>query len=145
MIGNRFLIMTFYGTIAGILLACFFYFLERILHINLFTFLLNIDFLPLPYSIIYSFPIQFVLHIFISMILIAIIDMLSKRYDHSLLISIIINTIMSFTFFPLLQLAISKPFSPPLILPFSLWLIGHIFYAVLIGVFVNRMNKKKEC
>jgi hypothetical protein len=142
MIGNRLINWFIFGTIAGTLLACFFYWIEKALEIKLYTFLLNIDFLPLPDSIIYSVPVQFVLHLFISVILIAIIDILYERFSHPFLLSVIINTIMSFTFFPLYQMAISKPFFPPFFFPFALWIIGHILYALLIGTLFHIYIKK---
>lgn len=144
MIGNRLINWFIFGTIAGTLLACFFYWIERGLEIKLYTFLLNIDFLPLPDTIIYSVPVQFVMHLFISVILIAIIDILYERFSHPFLLSVIINAIMSFTFFPLYQMAISKPFFPPFFFPFTLWIIGHILYALLIGYLVSYIHKKRS-
>jgi predicted neutral ceramidase superfamily lipid hydrolase len=144
MTGNRLLDWTFYGTIAGTLLACFFYIIEQGFEINLYTFLVNIDFLPLPDYIIYSFLIQFVSHIVISVILIAFVDILSAKFNHPYLISLIINAVMSFTFFPLYHAAVTKPFHPPFILPFTLWFIGHLLFAVLIGYFVSFLHKKRS-
>ncbi|OOE12073.1 hypothetical protein UN64_08105 [Fictibacillus arsenicus] len=144
MTGNRLLDWTFYGTIAGTLLACFFYTIERGFGINLYTFLVNIDFLPLLDYIIYSLLIQFVSHILISVILIALVDILSAAFNHPYLISVIINAFMSFTFFPLYHVAVTKPFHPPFILPFLLWFIGHLLFAVLIGYFVSFLHKKRS-
>ncbi|ANX12138.1 hypothetical protein ABE41_008975 [Fictibacillus arsenicus] len=144
MTGNRLSDWTLFGTIAGALLACFFYAIEQGFEINLYTFLVNIDFLPLPDYIIYSYLIQFISHLVITVILIAVIDILSARFNHPIGISVIINTIMSFTFFPLYQIAVTKPFHPPFILPFTLWFIGHLLFAVLIGYFVSILHKKKE-
>jgi predicted neutral ceramidase superfamily lipid hydrolase len=144
MIGNRLIEWTLYGTIAGTLLACFFYIIEKRFEINLYTFLVNIDFLPLPEFIIYSSFIQFISHLVISVILIAIIDRLSARLRHPIVISVIINTVMSFTFFPLYQIAVTKPFYSPFILPFTLWFIGHLLFAFLIGYFVSFLHKKRS-
>ncbi|MDM5316688.1 hypothetical protein QUF49_11835 [Fictibacillus sp. b24] len=144
MIGNgkRIISWIFYGTVAGILLACFFYITELFFKIKLYTFLLNIDFLPLPDYIIFNEPLQFVLHIFIAIALIACVDLICVVFNHPYLLSLFINIIMSLTFFPLYYIAVSKPFQPPLTMPFFLWLIGHILFAILIGFFVNQMHKK---
>lgn len=144
MTGNRLLEWTFYGTIAGTLLACFLYAIEQGFEINLYTFLVNIDFLPLPDYIIYSFLIQFISHIVISVSLIAFVDILSAKFKHPYFISLIINAVMSFTFFPLYHAAVTKPFLPPFILPFTLWFIGHLLYAVIIGYFVSFLHKKRS-
>ncbi|MET3728884.1 putative outer membrane lipoprotein [Fictibacillus halophilus] len=146
MIGNNIRIFSWilFGTIAGILLACFFYILEVLFEIKLYTFLLNIDFLPLPDSVLYNEPFQFVLHIIIAIFLIAFVDVICKVYSHPYQISLIINGIMSFTFFPLYYLAVEKPFSAPLTLPFLIWLIGHILFAIIIAFFVKRLNKKRS-
>lgn len=144
MIGNgkRLISWILYGTAAGILLACFFYIPEVFLKIKLYTFLLNIDFLPLPDFIIFNEPLQFVLHIFIAIALIACVDMLCKVFYHPFFVSLFINIIMSFTFFPLYSLAESKPFLPPLTVPFFIWLFGHILFSLLIGFFVSLMHNK---
>ncbi|MCM3774993.1 hypothetical protein [Fictibacillus phosphorivorans] len=144
MIGNRLFTWTFYGTIAGTLLACFFYLLEKSFGISLYTFLVNIDFLPLPDSILSSFLIQYLSHIVISVVLIAAVDLFSETYRRPYLISLIINACMSFTFFPLYRLAITKPIQPPLSLPFTLWLIGHFLFAMIIGYFVSVLHKKRS-
>ncbi|MFC0237761.1 hypothetical protein [Fictibacillus phosphorivorans] len=101
MIGNNIRIISWilFGTLAGILLACFFYVPEVLFRLNLYTFLLNIDFLPLPDSVIYNEPFQFVLHIIIAIILIAFVDLFCRIYYYPYQISLIINVIMSFTFF----------------------------------------------
>ncbi len=142
MIGKRIISWIFYGTIAGILLACFFYIPETIFELKLYTFLLNIDFIPLPDYIIFNKSLQFILHIFIAIGLIAIVDLLCDVYNRPYLLSLVINVIMSFTFFPLYDMAVSKPFQPPLTMPFVLWLIGHILFAFLIGFFVSHIHKK---
>jgi len=146
MIGNNIRIISWilFGTIAGILLACFFYIPEVLFGINLYTFLLNIDFLPLPDSVLFNEPFQFVLHIIIAIFLIAFVDVICKVYNHPYQISLIINGIMSFTFFPLYHLAVEKPFSAPLTLPFLIWLIGHILFAIIIAFFVKSLNKKRS-
>ncbi|MBH0172929.1 hypothetical protein IHV09_05140 [Fictibacillus sp. 23RED33] len=146
MIGNNIRIISWilFGSLAGILLACFFYVPEVLFGLNLYTFLLNIDFLPLPDSVIYNEPFQFVLHIIIAIILIAFVDLFCRIYYHPYQISLIINVIMSFTFFPLYHLAVEKPFSAPLTLPFIIWLLGHILFAIIIAYFVTLLNKKRS-
>ncbi|MBN3555074.1 hypothetical protein JYA63_12405 [Fictibacillus nanhaiensis] len=146
MIGNnkRIISWILFGTIAGVLLACFFYMLELLFGMKLYTFLLNIDFLPLPDSIIYNEPFQFFLHIIIAIILIAVVDILCKIYNHPYQISLAINGVMSITFFPLYYLAVEKPFSDSLTLPFLLWLLGHILFAIIIAYFVAQLNKKRS-
>ncbi|MBH0166022.1 hypothetical protein IHV12_13950 [Fictibacillus sp. 7GRE50] len=146
MIGNNIRIISWilFGSLAGILLACFFYVPEVLFGLNLYTFLLNIDFLPLPDSIIYNEPFQFVLHIIIAIILIAFVDLFCRIYSHPYQISLIINVIMSFTFFPLYHLAVEKPFSAPVTLPFIIWLLGHILFAIIIAYFVTLLNKKRS-
>jgi hypothetical protein len=143
MIGRSTLLWTIYGSFAGILLACFFYILEHLFHINLYTFLLNIDFLPLTSSIIYSQLFQFLLHLFISISLLAFTDLLYRKSSKNpYLISIFVNIIFAFTFFPLYSLSIHKPFQPPLLIPFFIWLFGHLLYAFLIGYFVFKIHKR---
>lgn len=146
MIGNNIKIFSWilFGTIAGILLACFFYIPEVFFEIKLYTFLLNIDFLPLPDFVIYNEPFQFVLHIIIAIFLVAFVDLFCKIYKHPYQISLIINGIMSLTFFPLYKLAVIKPFSAPLTIPFFIWLLGHLFFGIIIAYFVTFLNKKKE-
>ncbi|MBY6036240.1 hypothetical protein KUV80_06230 [Fictibacillus nanhaiensis] len=145
MIGNRLYQWVFFGSIAGTLLACFFFILEKVWSIRLYTFLVNIDFLPLPREIIFSAPLQFVLHIVISVILIAFVDrMYQKGYKRPYIVAIMINSIMALTFFPLYNFAVTKPFFPPLLLPFILWFIGHLLYACLIAYYVLKINKKRS-
>jgi hypothetical protein len=144
MIGNRFLLGTLFGTIAGSLLACFFYAIENVTKIRLYSFLVNIDFLPLPSTIINSPSIQFILHIIIAILLVVFADKLCSYYNHPYRISFLSNVLLSFSFFPLYRLAVIKPFTSPLFIPFALWFVGHLIFAVIVGYFVSLMHKKKS-
>lgn len=144
MIGKKFLNWTLYGTIAGVLLACFFYGLEKIYRISLYTFLLNIDFLPLPDYILFHTPFQFILHVIIAIIITAFVDLVCLRFYYPYSLSISINVVMAFTFFPLYQVAVTKPFHPPLTVPFILWITGHLLFSFIIGYFVDLMHIKRS-
>ncbi|MBM7603476.1 putative membrane protein YagU involved in acid resistance [Metabacillus crassostreae] len=135
----------FTGLISGVILGLFLKSSQMITGHKVYTLLLNIDFLynkPLPEMI------EFVLHLLISVIIgivyISICDFKGLvRFKEKFILSLILTAPTFLLYFPLTILAIKNTPSVSNISAISLWVIGHLLYALILPISFKRSNPNK--
>lgn len=137
------LIGSIIGIISGVVLGILFKIIESLSKIKLYTLLLNVDFIPYfhanPMNEVGDFLLHLVVSCLISISYFFIMTYIRKRY---FLAAIIFTFPAILLYFPLSILAIKDVPQISDITAFSIWVIGHIFYAYLLAV-LTKIGLKK--
>ncbi|WP_284141639.1 hypothetical protein [Virgibacillus sp. LDC-1] len=129
------------GLVAGVLLGLFLKGVEAITAINVYTLLLNVDFVPMLNELTMSEGIEFTLHLVVSIVLAVALFWLMKirlwSKSKSMSILLLINVGIGFLLFPLTLLSERTPsiWSGEALL---FWLFGHALYGVILGLFFKK-------
>ena len=134
----------FAGAISGIALGFLLKAIEAITGKLVYTLLLNVDFIPIIGQINWPEWIEFVFHLFISLIIGVIYSIGSSRYfskqrKAQAILAYILTLPTVFLYFPLTYLAI-KP-TPGLwdFTAITYWTLGHVIYAaILFGTYTSK-------
>lgn len=131
------------GIISGIFLGIFLKVIELTTKINVYTLLLNVDYIPIINQVKFPEIIEFLFHLIISVLVaVFLVNFLKVRKWRPLknfYFVIIFSLFISLILFPTTDLSERTPelTSIPALL---YWLLGHILYGVLLGYLVK--NKK---
>lgn len=133
------------GLISGVILGLFLKLSQMITGHKVYTLLLNIDFLynkPLPEMI------EFVLHLLISIIIgivfVSICELKGLvKFKEKFILSLILTSPTFLLYFPLTVLAIKNTPSVSNIPAISLWIIGHLLYALILPINFKKLNPNK--
>ena len=126
------------GLIAGIWLGLFFKAMEVIFGIKVYTLLLNIDYIPILKELTFPEIVEFSLHLVISIALAIVLLYVIARYKWGkrqiIFRTIVICLVIGAFLYP--TTALSER-TPPItsISAILFWLLGHILYALVLGVF----------
>ncbi|WLR43667.1 hypothetical protein LC087_05855 [Bacillus carboniphilus] len=134
------------GLVSGILMGMFLKVLEEKTGEKVYTLLLNIDFIyenPLPELV--EFSLHLLVAIGIGVLLQIIVSMTDKSSFNSILIySFLLTAPTIILFFPLTTIA-NKP-TPEMsdVLALSLWTVGHIIFAFILGLLLHCLYKRNQ-
>ncbi|WP_432355624.1 hypothetical protein [Sporosarcina sp. A2] len=127
-----------YGLISGLILTCLFKWLESVTGEKIYTFLLNVDYIPVIGDI--SFPewIEVVFHLIVSIVVtIGFYLMFQLRTTwkrQSLLICTGVSIVIGIALFPTTALSDHTPeITDGLSLLY--WLLGHAVFGAVLGLF----------
>ncbi|RWZ55171.1 hypothetical protein EQV77_11005 [Halobacillus fulvus] len=125
------------GTISGIVLGVYMWFVELATGKLVYTLLMNVDFIPVIGDIEWPAFIEFLFHMIVSWIIGILFVFTLKHWledtnKNQWLLSIVLTAIASTTYVPLTILAIKE--TPALTdgVAILYWLIGHVLYAVTL-------------
>lgn len=125
------------GTISGVILGLYMWFVEMATGKKIYTLLMNVDFIPLIGSIDWPVYMEWLFHMMISWTIgILYVYLLKQRVTNTRrnqwFLSVILSAMAAMTYMPLTRLAIKE--TPPLTdgVAILYWLIGHILYAITL-------------
>ncbi|MBM7662332.1 phosphoglycerol transferase MdoB-like AlkP superfamily enzyme [Bacillus mesophilus] len=138
---NIFIRGTIAGIISGTILGLFLKAIEQTVGTKVYTLLLNVDYIPYVKDLTLSEPIEFIMHLIISIILGIGLLYLVKRNKWSnreILIRVtIISFVIGILLYPTTALSVRTP-SITSIEAIVFWLIGHIGYGSVLGSLLFR-------
>ena len=127
------------GLISGILMGLLMKLFQLMFHKEVYTLLLNIDFIPYIGTITFSETIEFIFHLLVSILIGIIFAFITERYklvrlSKLFLLSFILTFPTIFLYFPLTILAIKETPSVTDYLAITLWTIAHLFFSLFIPI-----------
>ena len=144
---NRSIFLAIYiGLMNGILLGLILKFIERFTGVGVYTLLLNVDFIPFIGTIQWTEPMEFLFHIFISIIIafvfVKIVHyfQIGTSFRKLLILGFVLNLPTFGLFFILSELAIKEV---PLWndwIAFTYWSIGHLIYVWLLALMYRKLS-----
>jgi hypothetical protein len=131
----------FAGLLSGVFLGLFFNVVERITHLKVYTLLLNLDYVPVINKFYVPEPIQFMIHLIIS-IFIAFgfafyFNQKTLNPFKKLILVTLLSSLIGVLLFPTTALSNQTPEItnfPAL----SYWLIGHGLYGFILGTMLRK-------
>ncbi|MBY0121463.1 hypothetical protein [Bacillus sp. S/N-304-OC-R1] len=136
---------TITGILSGLFLGLFLKIIQMVFGVKVYTLLLNIDYIPYLKDLTLHESIEFLLHIFVSIILAIILLQLSILYKwtrsqiftRTVLSCFLIGVIL----YPTTALSERTP-SITSISGVTAWLIGHLLYGVVLALFFIRKRSR---
>jgi len=138
-----------YGLISGLFLAALLKIIEHITRFKVYTLLLNVDYIPYIKKFVFPELIDVGFHLIVSIVLsICLYLLISNRKISSRKKIITLCTFVCFiigvALFPTTTFSDRTPAFTS-IPSFSYWMIGHIMYGYIMGIFFARyLTKAKE-
>ncbi|WP_223700374.1 hypothetical protein [Sutcliffiella deserti] len=123
--------------------------LEALTSKEIYTLLLNIDFIPYMGEQNYSEPIEFFFHLLIAIFIGVMFGWILNYFKvvskwRKYMLSLLITLPTVFLYFPLTILAVKA--TPPVsdVQSFTLWTICHLLFAILLPAFYTFFHTRKE-
>lgn len=135
------------GFWSGLLLGLLLKWIQKVTGEQVYTLLLNVDFMPLAGKIDWSEPIEFAFHIAISLVISILYVYLAKRRSYSFgqltMLSLLLCIPTFVLYFPLSSLAIRTDV-PQLTDAgaFLYWILAHLTYALALPVLYKTFERK---
>ncbi|WP_153733102.1 hypothetical protein [Sporosarcina obsidiansis] len=137
---------TWIGIISGVILALFLKVVQSITDHQVYTLLLNVDYIPIVKE--YQFPevVEVLFHLIVSVILCTVFVFLYDRgrgtfRKHIIFFSLAINVLIGLLLYPTTSFSERTP-SVTSIPALCWWVLGHTIYGALVGILLGRNNKK---
>ena len=134
----------FYGLISGLLLATLLKIIEQITHFEVYTLLLNVDYLPYINTFVFPELIEVGFHLIVSIALAICLYLLFVYWKISsrrkiIILCMFVCFIIGAALFPTTTFSERTPelTSIPSI---TYWIIGHICYGYVLGIFLARLE-----
>lgn len=135
------------GFWSGLVLGLLLKWIQSVTGEQVYTLLLNIDFMPLIGTIQWSEVTEFIFHMIISLIIGIVFVFLAKRrtylFGQLVLISLLISVPFPFLFFILAKLAIRT--DVPALTDwgaFLYWVFAHLTYSLLLPILYKTFERK---
>lgn len=135
------------GFWSGLLLGLLLKWIQRVTGEQVYTLLLNVDFIPFVGKINWSEPVEFAFHLAISLLISIAYVYLAKRRNYSFgqltLLSLLLCIPTFILFFPLSSLAIRTDV-PALtdVGAYLYWILAHLTYALALPVLYKTFERK---
>ena len=128
------------GLISGILMGLLMKLFQLLFQKEVYTLLLNIDFIPYFGTKAYSETVEFIFHLIVAIFIGILFAFITERYklvrlSKLFLLSFILTFPTIFLYFPLTILAIKETPVVTDYLAITLWTIAHLFFAIFIPIF----------
>ncbi len=135
------------GLWSGLVLGLLLKWIQSVTGEQVYTLLLNIDFVPLMGDIQWSEVTEFTFHMIISLIIGIVFVYLAKRRNYTfgqlVLISLLISVPFPFLFFILSELAIRTDVPAATDWgAFLYWVFGHLTYSLLLPILYKVFERK---
>ena len=127
------------GLISGVLMGFLMKLFQRLFQKDVYTLLLNIDFIPYFGTITFSETVEFIFHLLVALIIGIIFVCIAQKYKvatlrNLFLLSFVLTFPTIFLYFPLTTLAIKETPGVTDYFAFILWAIAHLFFALFIPI-----------
>ncbi|MDX5474948.1 MAG: hypothetical protein LPK00_05360 [Bacillaceae bacterium] len=134
------------GLISGILMGLLMKLFQILFQKEVYTLLLNIDFIPYIGTITFSETVEFIFHLLIALIIGIVFVFIAEIYklvtlSKLFLLSFILTFPTVFLYFPLTILAIKETPDVADYLALTLWTIAHLFFALFIPIFYRLLQR----
>lgn len=135
------------GFWSGLLLGLLLKWIQRVTGEQVYTLLLNVDFIPFVGKINWSEPVEFAFHLAISLLISIAYVYLAKRRNYSFgqltLLSLVLCIPTFILFFPLSSLAIRTDV-PALtdVGAYLYWILAHLTYALTLPVLYKTFERE---
>ncbi|MFC4403228.1 hypothetical protein [Gracilibacillus xinjiangensis] len=127
------------GTISGVVLGCFLWFIEKLSNIKLYTLLMNVDFIPGvegDLSPVLEWFFHIVIAWLIALLYLSLQRILSKRYHKPA--ALLLSITAAISYFPLTLIAKKETPSADDVIAITLWFIGHVIYGMVLYILAKR-------
>jgi hypothetical protein len=126
------------GLMSGIFLGLFLKIIEVFTEVKVYTLLLNVDYIPLLKEFSIPEPVEFLLHLIISVIVAVVLFSILKKYQWAqkqiMFRTIFISFLIGVLLFPTTALSDRTP-ELTSISALSFWLLGHLLYGWILTLF----------
>lgn len=135
------------GFWSGLLLGLLLKWIQAVTGKQIYTLLLNVDFIPLIGKVEWSEPIEFAFHIAISIILCIIFVYIAKHWNYSFgqltILSLVMSIPLYLLYFPLSALALREDVPELTDLgAFLYWMFAHLTYALSLPILYKTFERK---
>ncbi|TWT04759.1 hypothetical protein [Planomicrobium sp. CPCC 101079] len=135
------------GLWSGLMMGFLLKWIQSITGVNVYSLLLNVDFIPLVGAVDWSEPVEFAFHVATSLILGVVYVYIAKRRPYSFgqlaLLSLILCVPLYLLYFPLAILAVNPE------IPgaadgeaFLYWVFAHFAYALALPILYKAFERK---
>ncbi|CAM3477301.1 hypothetical protein GCM10009865_12620 [Aeromicrobium ponti] len=126
------------GGMSGIFLGLFLKIIEVITEVKVYVLLLNVDYIPLLKEFSFPEPLEFLLHLIISVIVAAALFSIIKKYQWTqkqiIFRTIFISFLIGVLLYPTTVLSDRTP-ELTSVSALSFWLLGHLLYGWILTLF----------
>lgn len=144
---NQFFDALVAGLVAGFVLGFFLKGMQVMTGFQVYTLLMNIDYLPVLKN--FQFPewIEFSFHLIVSIAISFLVKLIAIRREWKkqriVFASIFLNIIIALVIYPTTVLSTRTPelFS---LVSITIWLVGHVIYGGILGVFLSYISIKSQ-
>ncbi|WP_096154783.1 MULTISPECIES: hypothetical protein [Bacillus] len=128
------------GLVSGILMGLLMKLFQTFFQKDVYTLLLNIDFIPYLGSFSFSETVEFIFHLIIALGIGVLFSLIVQKYHlvkkrAQFLLSIILTFPTIFLYFPLTFLAMKETPAMNDVFALTLWTVAHLFFALLLPIF----------
>lgn len=142
---NKYIILLFIGTVSGIILAVILGVVQYFTSKQVYTLLVNMDYIPLLNKLPVHPVIGFAFHLVFAIVAILFLYTLLKLLDlhTNILMYVVGNTIGGALFY---SLTYFSSLSPPLtdIVAWLYWTVAHTIFGFTVGFLIHFLITKKE-
>lgn len=133
------------GILSGVVLGVFLKIVEQVTGKYVYTLLLNIDYFPVVGNWEIKEPIEFALHLVVSVILVFVLYVLFRNWQvESKLSPYLVGTILiGFLLYPTTVLSDRTPYVTDWA-AFLFWISGHAIYGMAVWLFIYLFIKRKD-
>lgn len=135
------------GFWSGLILGLLLKWIQSVTGENVYTLLLNIDFIPIIGNVQWSEVTEFIFHMIVSLVIGIVFVFLAKRRKYTfgqlVILSLLISIPLPFLFFILSSLAVTA--DVPAVNDwnaFLYWVFGHLTYSLLLPIFYKTFERK---
>ena len=135
------------GFWSGLILGLLLKWIQSVTGENVYTLLLNIDFIPIIGNVQWSEVTEFIFHMIVSLVIGIVFVFLAKRRKYTfgqlVILSLLISIPLPFLFFILSSLAVTA--DVPAVndwTAFLYWVFGHLTYSLLLPIFYKTFERK---
>lgn len=135
------------GFWSGLILGLLLKWIQSVTGENVYTLLLNIDFIPIIGDVQWSEVTEFIFHMIVSLVIGIVFVFLAKRRKYTfgqlVILSLLISIPLPFLFFILSSLAVTA--DVPAVNDwnaFLYWVFGHLTYSLLLPIFYKTFERK---
>ncbi|AIY05976.1 hypothetical protein Plano_2011 [Planococcus sp. PAMC 21323] len=135
------------GFWSGLILGLLLKWIQSVTGENVYTLLLNIDFIPIIGNVQWSEVTEFIFHMIVSLVIGIVFVFLAKRRKYTfgqlVILSLLISIPLPFLFFILSSLAVTA--DVPAVNDwnaFLYWVFGHLTYSLLLSIFYKTFERK---
>lgn len=134
--------LAFIGIISGLYLGAFLWVVQIITTINVYTLLINVDYIPVLKDWNMHPITELVLHIIISVIVVFVLYAIFKRWgmQYRILPYVLANGVIGVLLYGTTAFSTRTPEVLDYFAIFY-WILGHLLYGLIVGIFLQKQER----